>query len=160
MERWTDYYEGLQIQKIRAPRLFVDAFEFLTEYNKATLLLFIPITTFLTWILFRKQRYNLAEHLIYNTIIMSGEAMVYAFIFMPAFGIVEHSFKANNNIIQFVVVVYRIVGNRQVFKEKWILVILKTILMKFLQILLIWLLVMAGIFIYRNLLTLIAPETH
>jgi hypothetical protein len=150
-DSWTHYFDYLEeSHKIQERQgVFFDAYKWSTKNAKFTILIFIPITAFLTWLLFRRQRCNFAEHFIFNTIVMSGFALMTSLVFHPAFAVFKYDITVGEYVIYLFHIVYRTVANRQLFKERWVWTILKTLLMYILQIVLFWILLIAAILLVR-----------
>jgi hypothetical protein len=121
------------------------------EHGKfISLVLIVPLLTFLSWAFFRKPGYNFAENLVLNALIIGIYNIAFILIFMPAYLLVGHA-KMNNNVLQIIFLGYLMTAHYQFFQNRWYFSILKTVLVFILFLFLYWVLVMSFVFVRHQL---------
>ncbi|MXV14576.1 DUF3667 domain-containing protein [Hufsiella ginkgonis] len=113
------------------------AYELMTSHGKMLVFSFLPINSLFTWLFFRRSKLNFAEHLVYNTVVFSPYVLFIAVATLLVLAD-HHLAGAINSAIQLFLLVYTSIGNRQLFHNNWFLTITKTLIIRFLSLLLIW----------------------
>ena len=111
-----------------------------------SLVLVVPLMTFLSWIFFKKPRYNFAENLVLQSLMMGQINLFMVIIFIPLYLILGHA-RMNNNIFQITFLVYMVVAFKQFFDNNIFIIILKTIIIHVMFILLYWILLFGFVFV-------------
>ncbi|MEO7990558.1 MAG: DUF3667 domain-containing protein [Chryseolinea sp.] len=111
-----------------------------------SLVLVVPLMTFLSWIFFKKPRYNFAENLVLQSLMMGQINLFMVIIFIPLYLIFGHA-RLNNNIFQITFLVYMIVAFKQFFDNNIFIIIIKTIIIHVMFILLYWSLLIGFVFV-------------
>jgi hypothetical protein len=110
----------------------------IVEHGKMiSLLVIVPILTLLSWLFFRRSRYNFAENLVLQSLIIGQVHLVMVIVFIPAYLLFGYP-KLNNTIFQGFFFVYLVVAYYQFFKNSILLTIIKTIFIQVLFIALYW----------------------
>lgn len=110
------------------------------------LLITAPLLAFLTWIFFRRQRNNYAEHLLAHAFFGGQMLLGLVIVFVPLFLLFGHP-SINNLFYQIMFLVYLMIAYQQFFKNHWAITILKSLLIQLLFIILYWVPLFAFIFI-------------
>lgn len=111
-----------------------------------SLVITAPLLAFLTWIFFRKQRNNYAEHLLLHTFLAGQALLAMVIIFIPVFLLLGYA-KMNNNVYQGIFMVYLAFAYQQFFKNHAVITILKTIVIQILFMILFWVPMFAFVFV-------------
>jgi hypothetical protein len=126
-------------QNQRMPAVMVEAFRISNENGKLlSLILIVPLLAFLSWLLFRRAKYLLAETFVLNCYIVGQSHVIRTLIFIPAFLIAPMYGGINLAIFETLLLVYLIVAYRQFFQQNIFLTIVKCILTMILFITLYW----------------------
>lgn len=130
------------------PPYWAEAMTLMVEHGKLLgLILIVPLLSILSWMFFRKSRYNLAENFVLQSFVMGQANILRTLIFIPAFLLAPHTADLNSNIFQGVFLIYMIIANRQFFRENLVATILKTTLSMFLFIALYWTMIWGFVYI-------------
>ncbi|WP_295121207.1 DUF3667 domain-containing protein [uncultured Chitinophaga sp.] len=105
-----------------------------------SIILIVPILTFLSWLFFKKKGYNFAENLVLQALIVGQIHLSMILLFIPAY-LLFGAARLNNNVFQATFFVYMIVAYRQFFKNSILVTVLKTACIQFLFIVSFWLLI-------------------
>jgi hypothetical protein len=128
----------------RMPALMVEAFKISNENGKwLSLLLIAPLLAFLSWLLFKRSRYSLAETFVLNSYIIGQSHVIRTLIFIPLFLLFPQYGGMNLMIFQLVLVIYLTVAYRQFFQQRVWVTIIKAVLTMVLFINLYWVLIVA-----------------
>jgi len=132
--KWLGYY-------------FSQSMPIIIKHGKLiSLIITAPLLAFLTWLFFRKQKNNYAEHLLIHTFFAGQALLAMVLIFIPLFLIFGYA-KMNNNAYQVVFMIYLMLAYHQFFKNHVLLTILKTVIIQLLFMALFWVPIFAVIFI-------------
>lgn len=128
-------------------RYFSESVKIIIVHGKIiSLIIIVPVMSFLSWIFFRKRQNTFAENLVLQSFMMGQANLALAIIFIPAFLLFGNA-KINNNVYQVAFLGYMIVAYRQFFKNHVIVTILKTIIIMILFITLFWLSIFGFVFL-------------
>ena len=126
----------------RMPAVMVEAFRISNENGKLlSLILIVPLLAFLSWLLFRRGKYLMAETFVLNCYIVGQSHVIRTLFFIPAFLIAPMYGGINLAIFETLLLVYLIVAYRQFFQQNIFVTILKCMLTMVLFITLYWLLI-------------------
>ncbi len=119
---------------------------FVNHGKLISLVVMVPVLTFLSWSFFRKSGYNFAENLVLQSLIIAQIHLAMVVLFIPAYLLFGHA-QINNNIFQVCFFIYMAIAFRQFFQNSILLTIIKTIFVQFLFIILFWMLVLGFVII-------------
>lgn len=114
------------------------------EYNKLVNFIFIPILSFLIWMMFRKSGSNYAEVLVLNTMYISQTLLLFVLICIIPFVISTASAAYTMNVYMITSVVYMAITLKQFFQQGWGKTILKTLVIQVLYYVIIFLAMLAA----------------
>lgn len=140
----TGYFEALSNAEKRggAPQqvaIWKEVFEISSKYGKTLdLFILVPLITIVAWIFFRKPKYNLAEHFVLQSFVLSEGLIARTLIFIPLFLAFPKYVRWNLMVFQISLLIYLIFAYRQFFHQNIFLTIIKTILIMVLYIVLYW----------------------
>lgn len=89
-------------------------------------LVLIPIQAFFTWLVFKKQRYNYAEHLVMNLLAGGVGNVVWLFTCLPLF-LIWPNVQANTLGFMLAMIIYSGVVFRHLFGQSWAKSIIKSV---------------------------------
>jgi hypothetical protein len=99
------------------------------EYNKALNLILLPILALMTWLLFRKSKFNYTENLIFHFFIM-GQVLVFFLVFcVLPFLIFPDQVIVIYYLYFLLLLGYNLFSFRQFFQDTWTKTILKSVLL-------------------------------
>lgn len=115
-----------------------------------SIIVVVPLLTFLTWLYFGRPRYNFAEHLVIQSLIVGVVNVSMIVIFIPAFLLFGYP-TINNIIFQVTFLVYQVIAYQQFFKDNVYVTIVKTIVIQILFIVFYWILIFGFVFVREQL---------
>jgi hypothetical protein len=116
-----------------------------------SLIIIVPTLGFLSWLFFRKSKYNYAENLVLQALMMGQMHLYMMVIFIPLFLLLGYA-RLNNTVYQLTVFVYMAVAYQQFFKNHIVVTLLKTVLIQFLFIVLFWVFIYSFVLVRNQLL--------
>jgi hypothetical protein len=123
----------------RMPAVMVEAFKISNENGKLlTLILIVPLLAFLSWLLFRRSKFLMAETFVLNSFIVGQSHVIRTLIFIPLFLLFPQYGNLNLTAFELLLLVYLIIAYRQFFQQNIFLTIVKCILTMVLFITLYW----------------------
>lgn len=139
------YFEALTYpQSKRQPPLpyYRESMEFMVGHGKVLgLVLILPLLAFFAWIFFKRSKYNFAESFVLHSFVIGETNILRVLVFIPAFLLAPHMIGINDAIFSLVFQVYLIIAYKQFYQSNTLLVILKSLLIRFLFIIFYWLLI-------------------
>lgn len=130
---------------------FSESTKIIVAYGKViSLIITVPLLSFLTWIFFRKGKHSFAENLVLQALLVGESHLALALIFVPLFLIFGNA-SINNDVFQFIFFAYQAVAYRQLFRNHVAWTILKTIAIFLLFIVLFWLPIFGFVFLKTQL---------
>lgn len=130
---------------------FSESMKIILTYGKIiSLIITVPLLSFLTWMFFRKGKHTYAENLVLQAFLIGEVHLALALIFVPAFLLFGYA-RMNNNIYQLVFLVYLAMAYQQFFKNHVGVTILKTVLIQILFIVFFWLAIFGFVFVRETL---------
>lgn len=139
------YFEALTYpQSNRQPPLpyYRESMEFMVSHGKVLgLVLILPLLAFFAWIFFKRSKYNFAESFVLHSFVIGETNIMRVLVFIPAFILAPHTIGINDAIFSVVFQIYLIIAYKQFYQGNILLVILKSLLIRFLFILFYWLLI-------------------
>lgn len=111
------------------------------------LILIVPLFATLSWLFSIRSRFNLAENVVLQALVIGQINVVRVLLFIPAFLLAPSTIHVNVYVYEACFAVYLAVAYRQFFQNKWIFAILKAIAVYFLFIVLFWVLIFVFILI-------------
>jgi hypothetical protein len=134
------------------PEWMIDVFR-ISEHNGKTLSLIViaPINALLTWLMFRKPKFNYAEHFVLHSFLIGQGHIIRMVIFVPFFLIAPEYVRINLYVFQALLLIYQIVAYKQFFDQNIVWTSVKGILIMILSIVLYWVLIIAFVLL-RNLI--------
>lgn len=143
--------QGYQGMPDQYARYMNESMRIVIQHGKMiSLILMVPLITFLSWIFFRKPRYNYAENLVLQSLIVGQVNVGMILIFIPAYLLFGHA-SLNNFVFQLTFLTYMIVAYRQFFKNNIFLTIIKTIFIQLLFIIFFWILILSFVFLKQQI---------
>ncbi len=149
----SGYFTGMGTgENRRMPQLMKEAFEISNSNGKLLdLFLLVPLITIVGWLLFRRPKYNLAEHFVLQAFILGLGLNLRTFIFIPLFLLLPGLGSWHLMAFELTILVYLVIAYRQFFQQNIYLTILKTVLVMILYIILYWTCIIAYILL-KNIL--------
>lgn len=114
-----------------------------------SLIVMVPVLTFLSWIFFRKRNHNFAENLVLQSLIIGQIHLAMVVVFIPAYLLFGHP-NLNNTIFQITFLFYMTIAYQQFFGGNIFVSFIKSLFIQLLFIILFWLLI-GGFVIVRHL---------
>lgn len=114
---------------------------FVNHGKLISLIVMVPVLTFLSYVFFRKSGYNFAENLVLQSLMLAQIHLAMMVIFIPAYLLFGNA-QMNNNFFQVTFFIYMVVAYKQFFNQSVVLTLIKTIFVQLLFIILFWVLVM------------------
>lgn len=128
-------------------RYFAESMRIILTHGKIiSLIITVPVLSFLSWIFFRKKKNTFAENLVLQSLNVGLTHLSMVLIFVPAFLLFGNA-RLNDFVHQVVFLVYLTISYQQFFKNHWIVTILKALLIHVLFIFSFWLLIFGFVFI-------------
>jgi hypothetical protein len=132
----------------RMPAMMVEAFKISNENGKLlSLILIVPLLAFLSWLLFRRSKYSMAETFVLNSFIVGQSHVIRTLIFIPWFLLAPNMSGINLAVFELLLLVYLIIAYRQFFHQNVFLTILKCVLTMVLFITLYWVFIVAYVYV-------------
>lgn len=132
----------------KSSRIMYDANMTIVKHGKILgLVLITPLIAALSWLFFRKPKYNYAEHFVQASYLFGLSNVFRVVVFIPVFVISGLNVQMIDGVFQLVFLVYMIIAFRQFFHQNLFVTILKSILVLVLFIVFFWLLIYAYAYI-------------
>ncbi len=139
------YFKALAYpQSPRQPPLpyYQESMELMVGNGKIlSLVLILPLLAFFAWIFFKRSRYNFAESFVLHSFVLGESNILLILIFIPSFLLAPHTVGLNNFIFGVVFQIYMIIAYKQFYQSNILMVILKSLLIRFLFMASYWLLI-------------------
>lgn len=130
-----NYKKGVEVMALVQQKMF--------EYNKLANFLFIPILSFLIWIMFRRSGSNYAEVLVLNTMYISQTLLLFVVICIIPFAISTATVGFTMNLYMIICILYMAIMLKQFFQQGWGKTILKTVVIQLLYYIIIFIAMLA-----------------
>jgi hypothetical protein len=132
----------------RMPQMMIEAFQISNENGKLlSLILIVPLLAFLSWLLFRRSKYLMAETFVLNSFIVGQSHVIRTLIFIPWFLLAPQQSGINIAVFELLLLIYLVVAYRQFFQQNIFLTILKCMLQMVLFITLYWVFIVAYVWV-------------
>lgn len=145
----SGYFEG--IINNGSPRMPVIWKEALAISNgnlkMLDLFLLVPLIAVLSRVFFRRPRYNLSEHFVLQSLVLSQAFNLRTFIFVPLHLLFPQLGMWRIWLFQICLLAFMTFANKQFFQQNIFLTIFKTILMMVLYVVLYWALILAYVYL-------------
>lgn len=149
----TGYFDAVQ-QYAAEGSLRHEINEFMDNNLKAIdIFILTPLIALYSWLLFRKPKYNLAEHLVLQSFVLGQGLLIRVMIFVPLFVLFPEWARLNAMVFQLTLLTYLIVAYRQFFRQHTAVTILKGIAIMIMYISTFWAILYGGFALKRYVTT-------
>jgi Protein of unknown function (DUF3667) len=151
------YYSNIQIQQSPSKtgaemnKLMMQASALMEQYGKLITLLMLPILGAISLLFYARKNLNYAEHLTIQTFILAQTSVINIFVTLFSYYVFPDSYFFFNAIFQLVFLLYLAIIFSKVFKEHFLLSLLKSLGFLLIFILAYWILALSGVSVYNYL---------
>lgn len=151
------FYTNIQLQqgKNNSPeaaevnKLMMQTTELMERYGKIITLFMLPILAAISLLFYTRRQYNYAEHLTIQTFILAQTSVINVFVTLLSYYVFPDSYFFFNMIFQAVFLFYLAIVFSKVFKEHFLVSLLKSIGFLLIFVIVYWIIALSGVSAYN-----------
>lgn len=150
------YYSSINIQQspsktgAEMSKLMTQTSQLMEQYGKVITLFMLPILAAISLLFYIRKQYNYAEHLTIQTFILAQTSVVNIVVTLFSYFVFPNSYFLFNAIFQLVFILYLAIVFSKVFKEHFLLSLLKSLGFVLLFIIAYWAIALSAVSIYNH----------
>ncbi len=151
------YYSSISIQQspsksgAEMSKLIYQTSQLMEQYGKVVTILMLPILAAISMLFYMRRQYNYAEHLTIQTFILAQTSVINIFVTLLSYYVFPDSYFMFNMLFQAVFLFYLAIVFSKVFKEHFLMSLLKSIGFLVVFVIAYWAIALSAVSIYNQL---------
>lgn len=151
------YYSNISIQQspsktgAEVSKLMTQTSMLMEQYGKIITLFMLPILAAISMLFYVRKQYNYAEHLTIQAFILAQTSVINIVATLFSYFVFPNSYFVFNSIFQLVFILYLSIVFSKVFKEHFLLSLLKSLGFTLVFIIAYWVIALSGVSLYNQL---------
>lgn len=149
------YFSNIQIQQSPSKtgaemnKLMMQTSALMEQYGKIVTLFMLPVLAAISLLFYTRREYNYAEHLTIQTFILAQTSVINIFVTLLSYYVFPDSYFFFNTIFQLVFLFYLAIVFSKVFKEHFLMSLLKSIGFLLIFVIVYWIIALSGVSAYN-----------
>lgn len=151
------YYSNISVQQspsktgAEVSKLMTQTSMLMEQYGKVITLFMLPILAAISLLFYARKQYNYAEHLTIQAFILAQTSVINIVVTLFSYYVFPDSYFVFNSIFQLVFILYLSIVFSKLFKEHFLLSILKSLGFTLVFIIAYWVIALSGVSLYNQL---------